>query len=195
MGHQYQYGYDEAGNLAADVSGRGDGGAVHLRRDAPVHRGTDPRGNALPSTTYYATASYKASETRCFRPQATPTTGGPHHHDYVSGPGPCGPWFATATASYSVRPIRWDRTTTNVYDANHNLTSVHRSVRPYHQLHLRRKRQPDFGELSEAGAEREHHQHYHLQRLQRTDETTDELGNSRAFSYDANFWPKLAGDA
>ena len=56
MGNQYQYAYDTSGNLASVTNpAQYTGDASHIYTG-----GTDPRGNALPGTTYYTDGKLKS---------------------------------------------------------------------------------------------------------------------------------------
>ena len=196
MGHQYQYGYDEAGNLAS-VTYPGVATAAQYTYDAThlYTGGTDPRGNALPSTTYYADGKLQSVrdtllQTTSYAYDLAAHTTTITYPDQGHATLVCDGYSKLLS---STDPL--GRTTTNVYDANHNLTSVtdplgHTTSYTYDASGNRTsvsypKPAPSANTTSTTT--------YNAYSEPMT--TTDELGNSRAFSYDANFWPKLAGDA
>ena len=105
------------------------------------------------------------------------------------------PWSTTATAICSAPPTRSAHTTTNAYDANHDLTLGHRPAGPHHQLHLRRQRQQNLHHLPGHGHQHQHHQHHLYNQYSEPISTTDELGNVRTFNYDANYNPAASPTA
>jgi YD repeat-containing protein len=125
LGNVYGYGYDTSGNLAS-VTYPGVATAAQYSYD-PTHLytgGTDPRGNALPATTYYTDGKLKS-----VTDAAGQTTN--YGYDLPSRTTTITyPDTGTATSVYddygklitSTDPL--GHTTSNAYDANHNLISV-----------------------------------------------------------------------
>jgi RHS repeat-associated protein len=186
----YQYGYDAAGNLTS-VTYPGVATPAQYTYDLThlYTGGTDPRGKALPSTTYdtagrlQTVTDAKNQTTSYAYTVATNTTAITY------------PDMGTATLVYdaygklltSTDPL--GHTTTNVYDANHNLTSVtdpmgHTTAYTYDNNGNRTSvTNPGLPASTTT---------YNAYSEPAT--TTDELGNVRTFTYDANFWPQLASD-
>ncbi len=200
LGNVYAYAYDSFGNLASVTYPGITTPAQYTYNTAHLYTGgTDPRGNALPSTTYDSsgrlqtvtdalsqTTSYAYNvpgntTTMTYPPDATGNTG-------------------TATMLYdsygmlltSTDPL--GNTTTNTYDANHNLLSVtdplgHTTSYTYDSngnkisvTYPKTATSVNTTNTTVYNASSEPTQ------------TTDELGNIRNFTYDANFWPKSASD-
>jgi YD repeat-containing protein len=192
-GNVYQYGYDAAGNLSSvtypgvTTSAQYTYDLTHLYKG-----GTDPRGNALPSTTYDAVGrlqSVTQSVTDAKGQKTSQKTS--YVYDTVARSTQITyPDMGTATLVYdaygklltATDPL--GHTTTNVYDANHNLTSVtdplgHTTAYTY----------DSNGNRTSVTSPSLPASHTTYNAYSEPATTTDELGNVRTFTYDANFWP------
>jgi RHS repeat-associated protein len=200
LGNIYAYAYDSFGNLASVTYPGITTPAQYTYNTAHLYTGgTDPRGNALPSTTYdtsgrLQTVTDALSQTTSYAYNVagnTTTTTYPPDANGNTG---------TATMVYdsygmlltATDPLK--NTTTNTYDANHNLLSVtdplgHTTSYTYDSNGNKTSRtypktatSVNTTSTTVYNASSEQTQ------------TTDELGNARNFTYDANFWPKSASD-
>ena len=208
LGNQYEYGYDASGNLAS-VTYPGVATPAQYTYD-PTHLytgGTDPRGNALPSTTYYPDGKLQSVTVQ---PDPTTSYTTSYQYDTTTPAAITYPDNTTATGfkttiTYpdqgkatlvydlygmlisSTDPLH--HTTLNQYDANHNLTSVtdpsgHTTTYTYDSNGNRTSvTYPSTAPTANTTSRTEYNAHSEPTR------TTDELGNVRTFTYDANFWP------
>ena len=201
LGNVYAYAYDSFGNLASVTYPGLTTPAQYTYNTAHLYTGgTDPRGNALPSTTYdtsgrLQTVTDALAQTTSYAYNVagnTTTTTYPPDANGNTG---------TATMVYdsygmllsSTDPL--GNTTTNAYDANHNLLSVtdplgHTTSYTYDSngnkasvTYPKTATSVNTTSTTVYNASSEQTQ------------TTDELGNVRNFTYDANFWPKGASDS
>jgi RHS repeat-associated protein len=188
---------------------------AHYSYDPVTHLytgGTDPRGFPLPSTTYdtqgrLQTVTLVADASTSYTTSYAYDTTNPVTVAYPDGGTATGyattitnPDSGTTTQIYdgygkllrSTDPL--SQTTYNKYDANHNLTAVidpltHTTTYAYDSNGNR----TSVTYPAPAGSvNTTSHTAYNAYSEPAT--TTDELGNVRTFSYDANFWPSLATD-
>ena len=201
LGNIYAYAYDSFGNLASVTYPGITTPAQYTYNTTHLYTGgTDPRGNALPSTTYDSsgrlqTATNALAQTTSYAYNVagnTTTTTYPPDANGNTG---------TATMVYdsygmllsSTDPL--GNTTTNTYDANHNLLSVtdplaHTTSYTYNSNGNQTSRAyPNTPTSLNTTSTTVYNASSQLT------QTTDELGNSRSFTYDANFWPKTASDS
>ena len=200
LGNIYQYGYDTSGNLAS-VSYPGLTNATSYTYD-PTHNytgGTDPRGNALPSTAYYPSGralsvSDALGETTSYAYDLT------NNITTITNPPDANGQVGTVTRTFdsygmlltSTDPL--NNTTTNTYDANHNLTSVtdplgHATNYTYDSNGNRTSSTNPMTPGSVNTTSTTVYNQY-----SEPVQTTDQLGNATTFTYDSSFWPKLASD-
>jgi RHS repeat-associated protein len=201
LGNVYAYAYDSFGNLASVTYPGITTPAQYTYNTTHLYTGgTDPRGNALPSTTYDSsgrlqTVTDALSQTTSYAYNVagnTTTTTYPPDANGNTG---------TATMVYdsygmlltSTDPL--GNTTTNTYDANHNLLSVtdplgHTTSYTYDSSgNKTSKTYPKTATSVNTMSMTVYNP------SSEPTQTTDELGNARNFTYDATFWPKSASDS
>ncbi|HEX4133776.1 MAG TPA: LamG-like jellyroll fold domain-containing protein, partial [Bryobacteraceae bacterium] len=200
LGNVYQYGYDSNGNLAS-VAYPGPANPTTYTYDATHNYagGTDPRGNALPATTYDSSGRLKSitdalGQTTGYAYDLTSNT------TTITNPADANGQTGTVKLihdSYGMVLTSTDplgNTTTNTYDANHDPTSVtdplgHTTTYAYdssgNRTSVTHPMTPGSVNTTSTTV---------YNQFGEPTQTTDELGNVTAFTYDANFWPKLASD-
>jgi RHS repeat-associated protein len=208
----YLYSYDGAGNLAS-VTYPGVATAAQYTYDAThlYTGGTDPRGNALPSTTYFTDGKLKSTTVKpdaqtsyvtSYAYGTTPVTITYADNSTASGLATAitNPDNTTTTVVYdsygkiisSTDPLL--HTTLTKYDASHNVASVTDPLG-----HTTRYTYDGNGNRTSvtypatpASVNTTSYTTYNA--AGEPVSTKDENGNVRNFTYDANYWPKLASD-
>ena len=211
QGNQYLYAYDNNGNLET-VTYPNVTQASTYTYDSNHHylSGTDFRGNALPTTTYYTTGSTDAhgnslagrleSVTDALQEQTGYAYDLTTNTTTITYPADSGGNIGTATMVYdtlgdvlsSADPL--NHTTTNTYDANQNLLSTtdplgHTTTYTYDANGNRTSvTYPATANSTNTTSTTTYNQ------FSEPTQTTDELGNARTFNYDANLNPQSVSD-
>ena len=217
QGNQYQYNYDpQSGDLTSvNFPSPLPGGSPlkgQYKYDPTFAHlyagGTDTKGNALPSTTYYPDGDPNAGKLQSVTvaPDGTHSYTTSYAYDLTTNtttttyPADASGNVGTATQvydSYGMLLSSTDpngNTTTNVYDANHNLTSTtdplgHTTSYTYNANGSQAsKTYPKTATSVKTTSLMVYDEHEQLLG------TMDELGNQVAYSYDANFWPQYIVD-
>ena len=201
LGNIYAYAYDSHGNLASVTYPGLTTPAQYTYNTTHLYTGgTDPRGNALPSTTYDSsgrlqTVTDALRQTTSYAYNLTTNT------TTVTNPPDANGNIGTATMAYdsygmllsSTDPL--GHTTTNAYNANHTLMSAtnplgYTTSYTYdsngNRTSVTYPRTPTSVNTTSTTI---------YNASSEPTQTTDELGNIRTFAYDSTFWPKSASDS
>ena len=212
QGNIYQYGYDASGNLATVTYPNTTTPSTYTYDANHLYlSGTDARSNPLPVTTYFgATDTDPNGNSLSGRLQSvSDALGETTSYAYnlatntttVTYPPDANGNVGMATMIYdsygkllsSTDPL--GNTTTNVYDANHNLISTtdplgHTTTSTYDN-----KGNKTSSTYPATATSKNTTSYTVYNQYSEPTQTTDELGNVRAFNYDANYNPQSVTDS